>query len=735
MPSSPRCWSLVAALLAALPAALAATPTVDEGLALVEAGRLEEAEPILAASLLGPSPDRLRAVSGLVRLAMAQPDPWQVRRRFGAGHIGGLEVPAEGRRVLELELDLALASSRAPAQLKRLVPAPGSAALPRLLTLLERHLEADETRAALEHLVDSRGGAGRAEPELVMALGARLEAAGQGPEAATLYRAHLQARDLRVELDLERPLDGVPGLEPLARALRRTHDTPEAAAALAQELLPDQNRGWALALRGWMRQAWSLHVVGDPHGATAALRHAEDVIPSVAPRPQLELAGLCLLLGAPARAARLYAAALAGGEAGVPRPRLLVLLASARALSGHWDAAIRSFWEASELGAALEALPALVHRLPPEQRPHQLLTALARVPARRGLGLLVAESLAALGRPALAVAPARASLREAPGPVAAQALAWLLSRDHEAAALHDLATRDDWRRDPGAYLGQLLALAPRPALAPELERLLARLDQPLARDRVPPLVRLVTRWHRLLSEACVARLVAGLPPAAGAVLAMARHEEEPAAAPAPLLAAPPSPEVATLWIELLAERGWRRLAETSLPALLALPLRPGAAQPLYLAAARWAGLAGDRVHALFHGLHALELAPAGDEAVALLENLLEATPEDRRILQAWAAHAENDHRLALAQARLWAAAGRPWRALGALRRARRATPNDPRVARALGELLREGPRPEAAAPHLMAAAQEQRLAGGGAAPPVVLAAAAPGGDDESLPGD
>jgi hypothetical protein len=239
------------------------------------------------------------------------------------------------------------------------------------------------------------------------------------------------------------------------------------------------------------------------------------------------------------------------------------------------------------------------------------------------------------------------------------------------------------------------------------------------------------RWRRWLPGELLDRMGARLSPQGASILAAARQEAEPPAAPADLLASPPGPELAHLWVELLAERGWSRLAGSSLPALLELSLPAATARSLLLAQARWASLEGQGEAALLAGLRALELGPEDEETVIQVVGLVEDRPPTRRILQAFAPRVENDYRFAPAMARIWSAAARPWRAVGPLRRARQARPGDARLAALLGEVLRQTQGEEVARPHLLAAAHLAGLAGGLEAP----RPPPPGEDSLGLPGD
>lgn len=694
-----------------LPSSLAPpSSTVHDGLHLLRQGRLREAEPLLARGLLGPAPDRIRAGEALVALAMRAPFPWKVRARWRRGTIGGLEIPPEARRLMELELALVLEERGAAEGIHRWAPEAWSPEQPKLLHLVRRYLDPEEGTRVLETWIEGSGGAARAGEALAFALGELLEERGLFARAARIYRDQLRGRDVLTLLDEWSPEPQLEALAPLLLRIRRTHRSRTARKVLRNELMPDLNLGWVQTVRGWSRLAWVLQHLGDTAGAETGLRMAEQALPRDELLVRLELAGLSKLLGRPGRASRLYQAVLRLPPGGASillqslsrRGEVLAMLGASRVQSGDWEAGVQALREAARLGADLTFLPQQLART---HAPPGALAGLAEISPARGLGLFVARSMVAGGAVEEGEEQALRCLRQGPATAAVQTFRWLLDRGQGALALAEVRRRPSWLPEATLYLRELRSLAPSPSLAGPLAAFLSEVPTGTTGELPTRLGRLLLHWHQALPDDLAENLRGRLPPAHQAILAAGTSPSEPPLPPRELGTPGLDGDAVEWWTELVMTRGWRKLARRSLDALDLDSLSRSVRRTVLLARARLEALEGEPIGALLRGLQALECAPGDPEVRDFLVQLLEDRAEQRRILHAWAAHVDNDHRFALPLADLWAASDRPRRGITPLRAARAAAPRSPRIASRLGSLLMEAGKNAEALPHLLAAAR------------------------------
>lgn len=689
---------------------LQALPTVDDGLHLLRQGRLREAEPILARGLTGPELDRVRAGEGLVALAMHSPFPERVRSRWARGEIGGVPVPSEARRLMELELAFLLEDRSAPERFRAWHPEPWSPQLPKLLDLARSYLPPEPATALFEGWLDELGGPHRAGERLTFALAELCEEQGLFAKAARLYRDLLREQDVLALLDEWTPRPELAGLEELLARIRRTHRSPAAVRVLTRELIPDQNLGWVQTIRGWSRLAWVQQHLGDTAGAESSLRLAEEALPTEEILTRLDLAALSRLLGRPQRSLRLYQTVLAlppsPGRVFLQslsrRGQILALLGSSQLLAGKHAEGAGNLREAARLGADLSFLPAQIQggAIPPE-----VLVELADLAPGRGLGLLVARSFQALGNSERARAEALGAILEGPRELATEALTWLLRGRSEGLALASVRRRDDWTEMVPDLLAILATLPPSSTLAPPLQDFLLQLPEESLKEYATPVGRILQAWSEHFSTSLSSQLQGRLPHLHQEILELAAQGQEPRTGPSSLTAEATNEDAVEWWTELVMSRGWRKLARSSLGALDEDKLGRRSRRTVLLARARLESLDGEPIGALLRGLRALEAAPSDLETRGFLTALLEDDSDQRRILGAWAAHVDNDSRFALPLADLWASTARPQRGLAPLLAARAAAPRSPEVASRLGRLLQESGKADRALPHLLAAAR------------------------------
>jgi tetratricopeptide (TPR) repeat protein len=711
---------------------------IEEGLHLLRQGRLREAEPVLASYLRVGSPDIVRAGSRLAELALRSPHPWKLRARWKQGKIGAQIIPASARRLLELELDLLLDEPTAKNRLAAWTPAPWSPEHPKLLEMVRHYLSPKIQTQALKRWMENYGGASQANEAVTFALGNLLEEQGLFSQAAQIYRDSLRGRSVLTFLEKKNLSADIPELREILERVRRTHRTPRSRRLLRQELTPDQNLGWIRSVRGWAHLAWVLQHLGETQEAEQALRQAELSLPPEDLRMRLSLAKLSGLLGRFGRAARLYQQALAipPGPARIllqslpRRGQVMAQLGWARIQGGNWSGGSRSLREAVSLGANLSSL---APRLPsPETNPGAL-SELAELPPSQGLGMLVASAQEHLGLTKEARKQALASLREGPPRIAQEALSWLRLHGQEASALTALRRRRDWKTAPEDFLPEVRKIPPNSKLKDAMGDLLMDLPLPLPPFLATHVGRLIETWSEVVDTPIRNRLTSLLPPLHRGILALALKKETPTEPPAALLVQPPDLGALNWWIELVMTRGWRKLALASLGRLSQLSLGAEGARQVLLARARLETLQGHEIGALLRGLRALEAVPDSPETLQFLLSVVSDNPEKRRILMAWAAHVDNDHRYALPLAELWSASARPKRALSPLLQARAAAPRNAALAARLGTLLQDLGKTSKALPHLLAAA---RLSGfryhPGYARPLMRALASAGKPDRVL---
>jgi tetratricopeptide (TPR) repeat protein len=349
----------------------------------------------------------------------------------------------------------------------------------------------------------------------------------------------------------------------------------------------------------------------------------------------------------------------------------------------------------------------------PDRATHEALADLADLPASAGLGLAAARGLQALHRHARSRRALQATVHDAPPPLALQALTMLWSSAEPTLATEALPGSRLGAEAPALALARLSREPPgglaRTSSATTALGPAARWAASLTGTASPELEEatldaLLTWQHELAPELAQA-LRSRLTPPAQDLLGWLSRSQEPETAAALWVARRPARPVLRMALDLAVGRSWQTWGRHLAAAIATLETDVGMRAAAYRTMARLAQRRGDGDGVILGGLRALEVDPEDGETLDLLVDHLEVRPGHRRILQAWAAHVENDPRFALALRTLWADTGRARRALGPLLRARRARPRDAAVAAATGRLMLDQGRDEEALTHLLAAAR------------------------------